>query len=293
MGGGRASDEDDARTRGVEVPLSWFVAGGSVSGLAIIALAWGYFGISPLLGLLAVFMSFFLALVATRATGETSVTPMGPMGKITQLTYGVLIPQNAVANLVTAGITASAASSCADLLNDLKVGYLLGANPRRQFIAQLFGVAVGTVATTIGYFVLIPDATAITGIDGGEPRFPAPGAQQWKAVADVFRLGIANLHPLAREGIWVGLALGAVLALAELALPRAKKWLPSATGIGFGLMLPFSTPLSFFVGALIAEVFARRNRLLADRYVVPVASGVIAGESILGVLVAALNNFLS
>jgi OPT family oligopeptide transporter len=287
-----AEGEDDAKTREVEVPLSWFVAGGSLSALAIIALAWGYFGISPLLGLLAVLLSFFLALVATRATVETSVTSMGPMGKITQLTYGVLMPQNAVANLVTAGITASSASSCADLLNDLKVGYLLGANPRRQFIAQLFGVAVGTVATTLGYFVLIPDATAITGVDGQEPRFPAPGAQQWKAVADVFRIGISNLHPLARQGIAVGLALGAVLALAELALPRAKKWLPSATGIGFGLMLPFSTPLSFLLGALIAEGVTRANRLLGDRYVVPVASGVIAGESILGVFAAAVNTVL-
>ncbi len=174
-------DADDDVSRGVEVPHSWFVVGGSVSGLAIVALGWGYFGISPLLGALAVFLSFFLTLVSARATGETSVTPMGPMGKITQLTYGILIPQNAVANLVTAGITASSSSSCADLLNDLKVGYLLGANPRRQFIAQLFGVAVGTVATTIGYLILVPDATAITGVDGAEPRFPAPGAQQWKA----------------------------------------------------------------------------------------------------------------
>ena len=68
------------------------------------------------------------------------------------------------------------------------VGYLLGANPRRQFVAQLFGVAVGTVATTLGYFILIPDATAITGVGGAEPMFPSPAAQQWKAVADVFRL---------------------------------------------------------------------------------------------------------
>ena len=148
------------------IPFSWFVGGASVAGGAIIALTWGYFGIPPLLGALAVFLSFFLTLVSARATGETSVTPAGPMGKITQLTYGVLIPQNAVANLVTAGITASSASSCADLLNDLKVGYLLGANPRRQFVAQLFGVAVGTVATTLGYLILIPDATAITGVGG-------------------------------------------------------------------------------------------------------------------------------
>jgi putative OPT family oligopeptide transporter len=293
VGGGRgAGDADDAVTRGVEVPLAWFVAGGSVSAAGVVALAWGYFGIPPLLAVLAVVLSFFLTIVSARATGETSVTPMGPMGKITQLTYGVLIPQNPVANLVTAGITASASSSCADLLNDLKVGYLLGANPRRQFVAQLFGVAVGTVATTIGYLILIPDATAITGSDGTASRFPAPGAQQWKAVADVFKLGLTNLHPLAREGIAIGLALGLVLALAEGALPRWKKWLPSATGLGFGLMLPFSTPLSFLVGALLAEAVARLNRPAAERYVMPVASGVIAGESIFGVIAAALNNFL-
>jgi uncharacterized oligopeptide transporter (OPT) family protein len=291
--GGSDADADRAATRGVEVPLSWFAIGGSVAGVAIVALAWGYFGIPPLLGALAVLLSFFLTLVSARATGETSVTPMGPMGKITQLTYGVLIPQNAVANLVTAGITASSSSSCADLLNDLKVGYLLGANPRRQFVAQLFGVAVGTVATTIGYLILVPDATAITGIDGAAPRFPAPGALQWKAVADVFRLGIESLHPLARQGIWVGVLLGGLLALAERAIPRAKTWLPSATGVGFGLMLPFSTPFAFFVGAVLAELTMKANKPLAERYVLPVASGVIAGESILGVAVAALNTFLS
>ncbi len=67
--------------------------------------------------------------------------------------------------------------------------------------------------------------------------------------------------------------------------------LPSATGVGFGLMLPFSTPLSFLVGALVAEGLTKANRTAADRYILPVASGVIAGESILGVVVAALNTF--
>jgi uncharacterized oligopeptide transporter (OPT) family protein len=148
------------------------------------------------------------------------------------------------------------------------------------------------VATTLGYLLLVPDATVITGTDTVAARFPAPGAQQWKAVADVFRVGLENLHPLARQGIWVGLALGAVFALTERARPDWKKWLPSATGVGFGLMLPFSTPLSFLLGALAAEVFTHLSRVRAERYVVPIASGVIAGESILGVVVAALNTFV-
>jgi OPT family oligopeptide transporter len=287
-----ANDEDAARSKSVEVPTSWFVVGGSISAVATVVLAWGYFGIPPVYGVLAVVLSFFLSLVSARATGETSVTPMGPLGKMTQLAYGALMPQNAVANLVTAGITAGSSGSCADLLNDLKVGYLLGANPRRQYVAQLFGVAVGTVATTLGYFLLVPDATVLTGAAGVEPRFPAPGAQQWKAVADVFRLGLENLHPLARQGIWVGVAVGAAFALFEALRPAWKKWLPSPTGLGFGLMLPFSTPLSFFLGALAAEIATRLNRASAERYIVPIASGVIAGESILGVVVAALNTFV-
>jgi uncharacterized oligopeptide transporter (OPT) family protein len=285
-------DADDALARSVEVPNSWFVIGGSVSAVAMIALASGYFGIPPLMATLAVVLSFFLTLVAARATGETSVTPIGALGKITQLTYGALMPQNAVANLATAGITASSAASCADLLNDLKVGYLLGANPRRQYIAQIFGVVTGTVATTLGYFILVPDATRLTGIDGHEPQFPAPAAQQWKAVADVFKIGLENLHPMARHGIAWGLALGVVFALAEAAKPEWKKWMPSATGVGFGLMLPFSTPLSFLIGALLAEIATRLNRETAERYAVPIASGAIAGESIFGVLTTALNNFL-
>lgn len=51
------------------------------------------------------------------------------MGKITQLAFAAMSPGNTNVNLMSAAITASAASSSADLLTDLKSGYLLGANP--------------------------------------------------------------------------------------------------------------------------------------------------------------------
>ena len=81
-------------------------------------------------------MSFFLALVACRVTGETDTTPIGAMGKVTQLTFGVLSPGNMNVNLMAANITSGSAIAAADLLTDLKSGYLLGANPRKQFLAQ-------------------------------------------------------------------------------------------------------------------------------------------------------------
>ena len=237
-------------------------------------------------------MTYFLALVACRVTGESDITPIGAMGKLTQLTYGVLIPQSATANLMTAGITASCASSAADLLIDLKSGYLLGADPRRQFLAQFFGIFSGTVATVIGFYLLVPDATALTGVDGHAPEFPAPGAQSWLAVARVFQEGIETLSPMARMCMVYGLATGIALTLIERFAPRRiGTWVPSSTGLGLGFILPFQYPLSMLLGAVGAYVWEKRHKASADRLIVPLSSGVVAGESIVGVIVAAINNF--
>ncbi len=291
-GMGRGQKDADPLVTETEPPMSWFFVGTGLAGTAIVLLAWRYFEVPPHYGALAVVLTFILGLVACRATGETDITPGSAMGKIMQLTYGVLIPQSTTANLMTAGITSGSSLASADLLNDLKSGYLLGANPRRQFLAQAMGVLTGTIASCIGYFLLVPNATALTGIDGADPKFPAPSAQQWKAVAQVFKLGIQNLHPMAQQGIVCGLVVGAILATLELIFPKKKEWLPSPTGIGFGLMLPFVFPLSLFLGAFIAYVVSKLDKKTADRFVIPIASGVIAGESILGVIVAGLNNFV-
>jgi uncharacterized oligopeptide transporter (OPT) family protein len=248
--------------------------------------------IPPYFGVLAVLMTFFLALVACRATGETDVTPTGAMGKITQLTYGVLMPQSTTANLMTAAVTAGSASASADLLNDLKSGYLLGANPRRQFVAQFAGIFTGTIATVIGYYALVPDATALTGKGGADPQFAAPAAQQWKAVAEVFRIGIGNMHPMARHAIAAGIVIGLALSVVEALLPKAKRFLPSPTGIGLGFILPFYYPLAMFIGAGLAALAHLLSKERAGRYTIPISSGLIAGESIVGVIVAILNNFV-
>jgi len=275
-----------------EVPGTWFAAGTAVGTVGVLAIGHMHFGIPWHLGLLAVLLTFFLSLVACRATGESDITPIGALGKITQLVYGVLIPQNATANLMTASITANAAASSADLLTDLKSGYLLGAHPRRQFVAQFLGIFAGTAATVLGFRLLVPDATALTGTATSPAAFPAPAAQAWLAVAQVFQKGLQNLHPMARTCIWWGLATGALLIVVELALPKYRKWLPSPTGLGLGFILPFFNPFSMLLGAVLAWLWSRHSHAHADRYVVPVASGIIAGESIVSVAIALVNNLL-
>jgi uncharacterized oligopeptide transporter (OPT) family protein len=289
--GGEVSSDEALRTA-TEPPSSWFAIGTLVCGLAVAWLANTAFDIPFGYGMLAVGLTFLLALVACRATGESDITPVGAMGKIMQLTFGTLIPQNASANLMTASITASSAGSSADLLNDLKSGYLLGANPRRQFIAQFLGIFAGTAATVIGFRLLVPDADSI-----GNTEFPAPAAVAWKAIADVFRTGIENMHPAHQQMIAWGLGLGAAMVLLEYAAEKAgkKEWksfLPSATGIGLGLVLPFQYPLSMLIGAIAAYVWTKRSKKSANLYVVPIAAGLIAGISIMGVIVALLNPVL-
>ena len=284
----RSEKTDEELTREemdkIEVPTSWFVAGMVFSTLGLVVIGYFAFGIRPWLGVVAVLLAFVLSIVACRATGETDTTPVGAMGKITQLTYGILAPSNIITNLMTAGITAGAAGSSADLLTDLKSGYLLGANPRKQFLAQLSGTLVGTLVVVPAFYKLVPTPEAL-----GTDRFPAPAAQVWKGVAEVRANGVESLHPWARWGMLIGGIIGIVLPLLELAFPKHKKWVPSAMGIGLSLVIPCFNSISMFIGAVLAAAYMKINEKSAEKYTVAVASGIIAGESLLGVAVALLS----
>lgn len=289
---GNASME--AKIAATEVPFSWFLAGFVFFGGTTALLADLYFQVPLLLGILAVILTFVLCLVACRVTGETDITPMGPLGKITQLTYGVLIPGNVQANLMAASITGNSAGNSADLLTDLKSGYLLGANPRRQFLAQFLGVITGTIATSIGFRLLVQDATALNGYTDAagtvhDATFDAPSAAQWKGVADLLAMGFKNMHPMHQSLIIWGAGLGIALVLIEFFMPRAKRFLPSATGVGFGMIFGFNYAISMLIGAVAAWIWQRKSAKTEEEFLVPVAGGIIAGYTLVAVVVTLLN----
>jgi uncharacterized oligopeptide transporter (OPT) family protein len=262
----------------IEVPTSWFVWGTLISGGMAVYLGHAWFGVTWWMGILAVLMTFFLAIVAARATGETDVTPVGAMGKITQLSYGMIAPSNMTTNLMTASITAGASSHAADLLTDLKAGYLLGANPRQQTIAQLFGVMAGSLLAVPVYTLVVRPEQL------GTAALPAPSAKVWAGVAKMLANGLDSLPAGAFAAMVAGAVLGAVLAVAEEYLPqRYKRWLPSATGLGIAGVIPAFNALSMFIGSLLAWRLVKTKPEVADRYLVTVSSGLIAGESLMGV----------
>ncbi|MGO8836107.1 MAG: OPT family oligopeptide transporter [Limisphaerales bacterium] len=264
----------------IETPMSWFAAGQFISLVALALLAHASFGMPYWQSAVAVVLSFALALVVCRVTGETDTAPVGPMGKVTQLTFGALNPGNMNVNLMSANITAAAALSSADLLTDLKSGYLLGAHPRKQFIAQFAGIFIGTIVSVLA-FTLIVDKPEIIGSD----QFPAPAAQTWAAVAQALSKGFEALAPVKVWSIVIGGAVGAVFAVLPVIFPKQQKYLPSAAGFGLAWIFQWYYGLLFFLGAVIAWVYQKKSPTRAEEFTFPVASGVMAGGALMGVAI--------
>ena len=272
---GGARDEMQA----IETPMSWFFAGQIFSLIGLGVLAHITFAMPWWQSTVAVLMTFFLALVACRVTGETDTTPIGAMGKVTQLIFGGLSPGNMNVNLMAASITAGAAGSSADLLTDLKSGYLLGANPRKQFLAQFAGIFVGTVMTVCAFRVMVSDPSVLGN------KFAVPSAQAWRAVAVALSKGLESLEPIKLWSMAVGGALGIVLPLLSKFFPKHEKYIPSAGAFGLAWTFQWYYSLLFFLGGLAGWAYAKMAPKNAEEFTMPVASGVIAGGALMGVVV--------
>jgi len=279
--GGRGAGPADPLDA-VEAPGWWFPAGLAVLGPVLVLLMWRLFDIPPWVGLLTLPLGVLLGFMAARITGETDTTPTKAFGPLTQMVYGGLLPGQLVPNVMGANVTAGMGLHAADLLTDLKSGYLLGARPRPQVAAQLLGAVVGALAVVPVFDVLVPDAAAL-----GTERFPAPAAQVWAGVSRVLQAGVTALHPTARLALLVGLAAGALLVVLERTLPaRARAFVPSASGLGLGMVIPGPSSVAICAGAGAAALLRRLRPAAAERLVVPAASGLIAGESLMGIAIA-------
>ncbi len=283
--GGRAKNANEEAKSAVDdvVPMRSYLIVGSVVVVAIVATQIVLFSIAWWAALLGVALTFVLAAVAGRVSGETTITPIGAMGKVTQLVFGLIVPANPTANLMSANVTGGAASQCADLLHDLKTGAILGASPRRQSIAQIAGVLGGALVGSAAYLVLLPNPREQIGTD----EWPGPAVQTWKAVAEVFARGFDAMPPYAFHAMAIGGAAGIVLTILEKVLPeKARQFVPSPAAFGLAFVVQAWYAISLFVGAVVGWVLRRVAKDWSELYVTPIAAGVIAGESLMGVAIA-------
>ncbi len=284
----------------IEVPL-WVSYVGLPIGIA--AGAWvshTYFGVPWLLALVSFPLIAVLTVICTNAMALTSWTPTGALSKITQFTMGAIDRSNPASNLIPAGMTSEIASNAANLLSDIKPGYMLGAKPRQQAVGHVIGIIAGSLAAVPLFYLLFlpPQADGTRSVSTMiSDQFAFPAAVQWKGVADLIAHGLKSLPTSAL----VSMAVAALAAAAfEIARIATKGRFPlSAVSIGLGVVLPPEASFTMWVGALLFWWFGRRQKVAGTRGYQfwvegcePICAGLISGAALIGIGNAILNVLL-
>jgi uncharacterized oligopeptide transporter (OPT) family protein len=240
---------------------------------------WTAFGLSPVSVLAAVALSILLAGVCARAAGETDLAPVGQFGMLSQ----ILFARGGAASSILAGSVVSGnATETAQILWSFKAGYSLRASPRAQIAAQAVGALVGSLVVVPTYLLLVRTLPL------GSERMPAVSAVSFKATADALTGGLSGLPPHALQAATISFGIG--LILCALGRTRIARAVPSPVVLGIATLTPLSMSAAALIGAGAIAVARRRAARFGDGEANALAAGALAGESLAGVLVAALTS---
>ena len=213
------------------------------------------------------------ALIVAQATGMTDISPMSGMALISVTLMMFLLNKNVAGAMVVGVAVCVAIGQGADMMQDLKTGFMLGGRPVKQSIAQ-FGVTWMGALLSIGVIYLLWKGGA-----GGEGGFgpyegsqlPAPQAGALTGIIDSVKTGNVPLDKYVMGGV-----LGAILGAAPMA--------GLGVLVGLAMYLPFSITLGYGIGCIL-EMILRKLYGVAfiEHKLVPVAAGLIVGEALTGV----------
>ncbi len=250
------------------------------------------------------FVGFMIAGVAGYMAGliGASNSPISGIGILAIVTCATILtfavtptPENrpllvAFALFITAIVFACATISN-DNLQDLKTGQLVGASPMRQQIALIVGVAAGA-AVIPSVLNLLAKAYGFAGAANvgvvTQNPLPAPQATLISALAQ----GVVG-GSLDWKMIGVGALVGLGLIIIDAVLTASKKGSLPPLAVGIGIYLPMSATFAVVVGAVVGHWYNKKAAASpaparAERLGTLVASGLIVGESLFGVLNAGL-----
>ena len=257
--GSRKTSEASTDIRGKDAGLlALFVASAAL--MACFGLQLG-----PIATVVIVLLSFVTTIMSAQSVGQTGIDPMEIFGLIVLLAVAALGESNQVKLIFVAGIVAVACGLGGDVMSDFKTGHILGTDPRQMWIGQTIGALLGTVVSVVSMAALV--GAYGTGAFG-------PGQQFVSAQASVVATAISGIPSV--PAFVVGIVAG--IALYCLGLPSMM--------VGLGVYLPFYLSLSAPIGALAKLVYDRVRKSENGDDGIIVASGLLGGESIVGVAVA-------
>ncbi len=262
-----------------EFPMRWVGVGVFLSTVVLVVVQRVVFGLPVWLTLVAVALSVPLMLVGLRVLGETNWGPISQLTNLMQTIFAGLAPGNLIANLGASGTMGTIATQSEAIMQDYKTGALIGSRPRYLTYAQLLAAPVGAAAVAWMYPLL--KSTYGIGGDG----LSSPISARIAGFAEVLSSGIAALPQYAIHFFALFALLGILLTLGE---KRFGRFLPSPTGLGIGMMVPGTVVFTMVLGSLLMSLWQRLDRRTAEKYAIPLASGLIAGEAIVAVVIPLL-----
>ncbi|MEO6774441.1 MAG: OPT/YSL family transporter [Kofleriaceae bacterium] len=275
-----------ARIGSDEFPIQLVGVGIVISGTALCVVQAVMLDMPVWMTISAIILSVPLMLVGLRVLGETNWGPISALSNMMQGVFALLAPGNVAANMVASGTTGTVATSSEAIMQDYKCGEIIGTKPRNLTIMQLIAVPVGAAAVAWMYPALVRAFGIFDTVDASGKVHAAgltsPISNKWSGFAQILKDGVSSLDSSALWALVIFSILGAVFTVLETR-PALKKWVPSPTGIGIGILVPFNVISTMFLGGVVGVLWEKYSRRTADIYMVPLASGLIAGEALVAV----------
>lgn len=281
--GATALSDTDTSERPSKKKSRWSagILGLAVAAVALIVCIGLDLGVVP--SIIVVLLTFVTTAMSAQSVGQTGIDPMEIFGLIVLLIVAAFSDIAQVQLFFVAGIVAVACGLAGDVMNDFKAGYVLGTNPRAQWIGQAIGGILGALVAVAVMAVLL----AAYGAEAFGPQGSFVAAQA--SVVATMVAGVPSIPAFA-----IGLVAGIVLYF--LGVP--------AMMLGLGIYLPFYMSFTAFLGAMAKVVYdfvckRRRAKLSSSELEAKikaqeetglvVSSGLLGGESIVGVLIALMS----
>ena len=230
-------------------------------------------GLGPIVAVVVVLLAFVTTIMSAQSVGQTGIDPMEIFGLIVLLAVAAFSSATQVQLFYVAGVVAVACGLAGDVMSDFKTGAIIGTSPRAMWVGQAIGALLGTVVAV---------AVLVTLFSAYGPGAFGSGQMFVSAQASVVATMVSGIPSV--PGFVVGLLGG--IALYWAGLP--------AMMFGLGVYLPFYMSLTAALGAGVKWVYDRVSTRGGDsegaeERGIMVASGVLGGESIVGVVIALAN----
>jgi uncharacterized oligopeptide transporter (OPT) family protein len=233
-----------------------------------------YFGTKDISVLRAVAISLFgtgylavAGIIVAECTGATDISPLSGLALICVTAIMAMTDNNVIAAVLVGLSVCVATAQCADMMQDLKTGYMVGSYPVRQQTVQLAVAWVGPVVAVATVYFLWQTPTGAPGFGPGTPLV-APQAQALQAMIEGLMSGNVPLMKYLS-----GAMLGASMTL----LPIGGL----GVLVGLAMYLPFEITLGYGIGCLVTMGLVKKfSGVWVEQKIVPLAAGLIVGEAL-------------